>query len=72
MKILWIAALLLGLLLSYAVGLNYVLGFNLNKSLAKTMNPFRVMEIAEFIVFLVLIFFLFLNPVRTFFKKEKK
>ena len=71
MKILGIFILVLGLLVVISLGMDILLGFDLNTSLKNAFNPFLVMEVPEFIILLFFLYFLVAPPVRSFFRKKK-
>jgi hypothetical protein len=56
MKILGIAILMMGLLMGFSLSLDILQGFDIRASLQNALNPFRVMEVAEYIVIFVLVF----------------
>ncbi len=70
MKILGIFILVLGLLVGITLGMDILLGYDLNTSLKHAFNPFLVMEVPEFIIFLFFLYFLVSPPVRSFFRKK--
>ncbi|MCM3389874.1 hypothetical protein M3649_17280 [Ureibacillus chungkukjangi] len=55
MKILGISILMLGLLSGFSIGIDRLLGFDLKTSIRNAVNPFLVMEVAEIIIFYLLI-----------------
>jgi branched-subunit amino acid ABC-type transport system permease component len=72
MKILGISILLLGLLAGFSLGIDILLGSDLKTSLKNALNPFRVMDPAELVIFILLLLFLVADPVRSFFRKKKQ
>jgi hypothetical protein len=72
LKILGISILLLGLLAGFSLGIDILLGSDLNTSLKNALNPFLVMAPAELVIFILLLLFLVAGPVRSFFRKKKQ
>lgn len=72
MKILGITTLMFVSLTVFSLGMDILLGFNLNTSINKSIRPFLVMEVTEKVIFFLLIVLMIAGPVRTFYKKRKK
>ncbi|MEH6948659.1 hypothetical protein V7068_16650 [Bacillus sp. JJ634] len=70
MKILGISILIMGVLIGFSLGIDLLLGFEIRTSLKSAFNPFRVMEVPEFIVILLLVFSLVMESVRSFYQKR--
>ncbi|USK59358.1 hypothetical protein [Peribacillus asahii] len=71
MKILGISILIMGVLMSFSLGMDLLLGFEIRTSLKSAFNPFRVMEIPEFIVIFLLVFSLVIESLRSSYQKRK-
>ncbi|MGG4267255.1 hypothetical protein [Peribacillus simplex] len=69
MKILGITVLMLIPLVAFSLGMDILLGFDLDNSMKHALNPFLVKDPAELILFLVLLVFLLFN---FFYRKKKK
>ena len=72
MKILLITGLLAFLLLTLIISLDLILGTEPRSVIWKAMNPFRVMEPAEYVIVLLFILFFLLKILLTFLKKKKE
>ncbi|AZV45047.1 hypothetical protein [Peribacillus asahii] len=70
MKILGISILTMGVLMGFSLGIDLLLGFEIRTSLKSAFNPFRVMEVPEFIVIFLLVFSLVIESVRSFYQKR--
>ena len=71
MKILGISILMMGILIGFSLGIDLLLGFEIRTSLKSAFNPFRVMEIPEFIVIFLLVFSLVIESLRSSYQKRK-
>lgn len=72
MKILGISILMLGLLSGFSIGMDRLLGFDLKTSFKNAVNPFLVMEVAEIIIFYLLIIIWTFCSIRLFLIKRSK
>jgi branched-subunit amino acid ABC-type transport system permease component len=72
MKILGISILLLVFLTGFSLGLDILSGLDLTTSIKNALNPFLVIEVAEFFLFFLLIIYLVVVPLRSFFRKKKQ
>lgn len=70
MKILGISILMMGILMGFSLGIDLLLGFELRTSLKGAFNPFRVMEIPEFVIIFFLVSSLVFESVRSFYQKR--
>ncbi|MGE7904971.1 hypothetical protein ACQKNS_11315 [Peribacillus sp. NPDC094092] len=69
MKIFAITVLILAPLVVIILGMDILLGFDLDDSIKHAFNPFLVKDPAEFIFFLILLVFLVFS---FFYRKKKK
>lgn len=69
MKFFGITLLLLIPLVVISLGMDILMGFDLDNSIKHAFNPFLVKDPAEFIIFLILLAFLVFS---FFFRKKKK
>ncbi|TDL88558.1 hypothetical protein E2R55_15320 [Vibrio vulnificus] len=69
MKIFGITVLILAPLVVISLGMDILLGFDLDNSIKHAFNPFLVKDPAEFILFLILLAFLVFS---FFYRKKKK
>ncbi|MBK5484513.1 hypothetical protein JFV29_21975 [Peribacillus sp. TH16] len=69
MKIFGITILMLILLVAFSLGMDILLGFDLDNSIKHAFNPFLVKDPAELILFLVLLFLLLFSFI---YRKKKK
>lgn len=69
MKIFGITVLILAPLVVITLGMDLLLGFDLDNSIKHAFNPFLVKDPAEFILFLILLIFLLFS---FFYRKKKK
>ncbi|MFJ8235487.1 hypothetical protein ACIQ34_07015 [Ureibacillus sp. NPDC094379] len=72
MKILGISILMLVLLSGFTIGMDGLLGFDLKTSFKNAVNPFLVMEVAEIVIFYLLIIIWVLYSTRLFLIKRSK
>lgn len=72
MKILGISILMLVLLSGFSVGMDTLLGFDLKTSFKNSINPFLVMEVAEIIIFYLVIIIWAISSTRLFLIKRSK
>ncbi|MFB5284460.1 hypothetical protein [Peribacillus sp. Hz7] len=70
MKILGISILMMGMLMGFSLGIDLLLGFEIRTSLKSAFNPFRVMEVPEFIIIFSLVFSLVIESLRSFYQKR--
>lgn len=68
MRILGISILMLVLLSCFSIGMDRLLGFDLKTSIKNAVNPFLVMEVAEIIIFFLLIIIWVFYSIRIFLK----
>ncbi|MDM5221485.1 hypothetical protein QUF86_12240 [Peribacillus sp. NJ11] len=69
MKIFGITVLILAPLVVISLGMDILLGFDLDNSIKHAFNPFLVKDPAELILFLILLAFLVIS---SFYRKKKK
>jgi hypothetical protein len=69
MKIFGITVLILAPLVVITLGMDILMGFDLDNSMKHAFNPFLVKDPAEFILFLILLIFLLFS---FFYRKKKK
>ncbi|MDW7615918.1 hypothetical protein SC499_14585 [Peribacillus simplex] len=69
MKIFGITVLLLIPLVAFSLGMDFLLGFDLDNSMKHALNPFLVKDPAELILFLVLLVSLLFSFI---YRKKKK
>ncbi|MBK5443109.1 MULTISPECIES: hypothetical protein [Peribacillus] len=69
MKIFGITVLMLIPLVAFSLGMDILLGFDLDNSIKHAFNPFLVKDPAELILFLVLLFLLLFS---FFYRRKKK
>ena len=69
MKIFGITILLLVLLVVISLGMDILIGFDLDNSIKHAFNPFLVKDPAELILFFILLVFLLFS---FFYRKKKK
>ncbi|MBT2601742.1 hypothetical protein J2Y73_003643 [Peribacillus frigoritolerans] len=69
MKIFGITVLILAPLVFISLGMDILMGFDLDNSIKHAFNPFLVKDPAEFILFLILLVFLLFS---FFYRKKKK
>lgn len=69
MKIFGITVLILAPLVVISLGMDILLGFDLDNSIKHAFNPFLVKDPAELILFLILLAFLVFS---SFYRKKKK
>ncbi len=69
MKIFGITVLILAPLMVITLGMDILMGFDLDNSMKHAFNPFLVKDPAEFILFLILLIFLLFS---FFYRKKKK
>ncbi|MFA1712088.1 hypothetical protein ACDX66_10260 [Peribacillus frigoritolerans] len=69
MKIFGITVLILAPLVVISLGMDILMGFDLDNSIKHAFNPFLVKDPAEFILFLILLAFLLFS---FFYRKKKK
>ncbi|MGG0288004.1 hypothetical protein ABEY41_23460 [Peribacillus butanolivorans] len=69
MKIFGITVLMLIPLVAFSLGMDILLGFDLDNSIKHAFNPFLVKDPAELILFLVLLFLLLFSFI---YRKKKK
>ena len=70
MKIIGFILLSLLVLIGFSLGLDILLGYDLENSVKHAFNPFHVRETAEIVLFGILIFFL--AGIKPFLQKRKK
>ncbi|MDP1420716.1 hypothetical protein Q8G35_20630 [Peribacillus simplex] len=69
MKIFGITVLILAPLVVISLGMDILMGFDLDNSIKHAFNPFLVKDPAELILFLILLAFLVFS---SFYRKKKK
>lgn len=72
MKIIGISILIFVFLTVFSLCMDILLGFDLKTSINNAIRPFLVMEVTEIVIFFLLIVFMVVGPVRTFYNKRKK
>lgn len=72
MKIIGISIVMFIFLTVFSLGMDILLGFDLNTSINNVIRPFLVMDVTEKVVFFLLIVLMAVDPVRTFYNKRKK
>ena len=72
LKLFLVTILLTFILLSMIISLDLLMGTNPKGVILKAMNPYMVMEPAEFIIVLLFILFFILKSVSSYFKNKKK
>jgi uncharacterized membrane protein len=71
MKILGISILILVFLAGLSLGIDILSGFDLNTSLKNAVMPFLIMEVAEIVIFFLLLIYMGAGPLRSYFRKKK-
>ncbi|MFE4350988.1 hypothetical protein [Peribacillus butanolivorans] len=69
MKIFGITILMLILLVAFSLGMDILLGFDLDNSIKHAFNPFLVKDVTELVLFLFLLVMLLFS---FFYRKKKK
>ncbi|MEH7417550.1 hypothetical protein V7266_19985, partial [Neobacillus drentensis] len=72
MKSLMIVCLLAGGMLGLIILLDFIMGTPPNLLIWKAINPFRVMEPAEYVIVFLFALFFCIRLLRSFLKKKKK
>ncbi|RSL32342.1 hypothetical protein D7Z54_15715 [Salibacterium salarium] len=72
MKIIGITFFMFLFLVSFSLGLDVAVGFNVKTVLTNTLHPFRVMEIVEVFILIFFILMIFFEAIVVFIKKRKK
>lgn len=70
-KIFFVTLLLASLLLVLISSVDLIQGFSLHNLLSKELNPFRVMEPAEYIILILFVLFFLINAIGAFLNKKK-
>jgi len=71
LKIFLVMVLLMGALFGLVISLDLTMGVSYQGIIAKALNPFRVMETAEYIILLLFILFFVMNLIGTFLNKKR-
>ncbi|MDR4946885.1 hypothetical protein [Neobacillus cucumis] len=72
MKAMFVIFILAGGMLGLIIFLDILLGTEPKRLFGKALNPFRVMEPAEYVIVFFFAFFLAVSLVKSFLKKRKK
>jgi hypothetical protein len=72
LKAIFVVFILAGGLLGLIIFLDILLGTEPKSLFGKAINPFRVMEPAEYVIVFLFTFFIFVRLVKSYFKKRKK
>ncbi|MEK4523465.1 hypothetical protein MKX96_17775 [Psychrobacillus sp. FSL W7-1493] len=72
MKIIGISILMFIFLTIFSLSMDILLGFDLNTSINNAIRPFLVMEVAEQVIFFLLIVLIAGGQVRAFYNKRKQ
>ncbi|OIK14168.1 hypothetical protein BIV60_12400 [Bacillus sp. MUM 116] len=71
MKLFFVIILLAAFSFSLIIGIDILMGLDNNGVIKKALNPFRVMEPAEYIILIFFIFFFLINVLRDYLNKNK-
>jgi hypothetical protein len=72
MKAIMVVFILAGGMLGLIILLDFLMGTEPNSLLMKALDPFRVMEPAEYVIVFLFILFFCLRLLQSFLKKKKK